>query len=74
MDVRKLSGIFSSIAQQVVGTNKLNLRNSGIVTNHGNDSFVPSSVGQALAQQPNPSVIPVKYSASHLARMLDQAA
>jgi hypothetical protein len=74
MDVSKLSRIFNSIAQQVVGTKKLNLRNSGIVTNHRNDSFVPSSVGKALARQPNPSVIPVGQSAPHLAKIFEQAA
>jgi hypothetical protein len=76
MDVSKLSRFFSSIATQVVG-NKSNATNPGKFSKNNADSFVSrdsSSVGQALAQQPNPSVIPVGQSAPHLAKIFEQAA
>jgi hypothetical protein len=75
MDVSKLSRFFSSIATQVV--NKSNATNPRRFSENIADSFVSrdsSSVGQALAQQPNPSVIPVGQSAPHLARIFEQAA
>jgi hypothetical protein len=72
MDINRLPALFSSIADKVAGNNSNATKQENFLRNVS-DSFVSSSVGQALAQRYSPE-IPVGKAAQALADVFKQAA